>query len=111
MDNTFEQMIFDDLDNVFFSDFAKMSHIRFQDGSEKEIRIVVDDDQLKELKGKSPYDEELSEAVLFFFVRGVDFGTEPAIGSFLWIDGKHYRVVDFNGYSDGMFEIICGAAV
>lgn len=113
MDSFFKQMIADDLDNVFLNEmqFANIHELRFQDGSTKNIKIIIDDDELKDLAGKAPFNEGLSRANLFFFVKAEDFGSYPAVGSFLWVDGKHYRVVDFNGYADGMLEVICEAVI
>ena len=109
MIDNFKQMIEDDIETIFLNEkeWANYHKIKFQNGNERNIKIIIDDDILQELKGKSPYDENIDRAEIFFFIKATEFSTAPAQGSFVWIDDIHFSILKTNIYGDGMYEIYC----
>lgn len=70
----------------------------------KPVLIVLDDDSLKEHNFKAE-GEGLAVGELLFHVPSISLDEKPFIGKRLFVDGKHYEVIDIKE-NLGVYTII-----
>ena len=88
----FKEIINQDIDNIFINT-SEFSDIHNLDG--RDMPIQIDDNEVieREKKAKSNMDGVYVKQKLIY-VKAKDFGSLPAIGRQIMLDGKRYLVVD-----------------
>lgn len=91
-----------DIGNVFFNanEFAELHNVEGND-----INIIIDNEKLTELKTKSQFASQITQAEMLIYVKSSDLGYVPANGSMLEIDSNVYTV-NMVTDSEGMLEIV-----
>ena len=89
---SFKEIINQDIDNIFINT-SEFSDIHNVDG--RDMPIQIDDNEVieREKKAKSNMDGVYVKQKLIY-VKAKDFGSLPAIGRQIMLDGKRYLVVD-----------------
>lgn len=91
-------------DRSVFINPKEFGEIHFLDG--KEMDVLVDDNEIieREKKMKSDMDGVFVKQKLIY-VKSDDFGSEPARGRQIVLDGRPYRVLDVT-VEDGIYAIL-----
>jgi hypothetical protein len=89
---SFKEILNQDIENVFLNtlEFADIHNV---DG--KDMPVQIDDNEVieREKKAKSNMDGVYVKQKLIY-VKAKDFGSLPAIGRQIMLDGKRYLVID-----------------
>lgn len=89
---SFKEIINQDIDNIFINT-SEFSDIHNVDG--RNMPIQIDDNEVieREKKAKSNMDGVYVKQKLIY-VKAKDFGSLPAIGRQIMLDGKRYLITD-----------------
>ena len=102
MRKTFKNILQQDIRKVFLNpdEFGEMHNINGQ-----EVLIIIDENELTEREKRIRRNEgELHKKQLLFYIAAKDFGTLPAPGKILKLDGKQYTITDAEDES-GIYAI------
>ena len=98
----FKDVLRQDIRQVFlnFKEFGEMHRIYGQD-----VLIIIDENELTEREKRIRRDEgELHKKQLLFYIAAEDFGSLPAPGKVLNLDGKQYKITEAEN-EDGIYSI------
>lgn len=90
----FKDVISADIDRTF-ANIDEFCDLMMVDG--KEMRVLLDSDELRERKGlpaKGEHLEGLYEAHVIAYIPVADYGKMPKIGKLMTIGAKQYIIVD-----------------
>jgi hypothetical protein len=107
----FKELVRDDIDNIILNveEFGELAMVE-----NREMRVVFDDYKLEEMKLKSNANNNrfagtLYEAKILMYCKPGDLGYEPAIDSFLHVNGGAYKVLAVSGRY--IYRIILGEVI
>lgn len=98
----FKNAVAADINSVFLNpdEFAETHNVEGKD-----ISIIIDNEKLTELKTKSQFASQITQAEMLIYVKNSDLGYVPAKDSMLEIDSNIYTV-NMCTDSEGMLEIV-----